>query len=78
MSQRTESRQRGLSGFGDPPEHLSRDHLSAVPPENGVKLDADPSKQEAWCLCCDNRVTVGADEYGHEKTCEHSCWEPKQ
>ncbi len=78
MSQTDGGRQRGFGSFDGEHEHLERDHLSEVAPRNGVKLDADPGRSEAWCDHCDNRVTVGADEYGHSKDCPFSCWEPHQ
>jgi len=77
------NRQRGFSDFTDEYAHLAPQHLSEVPPDTGVKLEADPDKREAWCRGddgCQNRITVGpdGDEYGHANDCEHSTWEPQQ
>jgi len=70
MSKR--SRQHGLGSFTGQHPHLQRPHLSERPPSTGVKLSADPDNSEAWCVSCDNRVTVGDKEYGHTRACPHA------
>jgi len=68
-----QSRQQGFGTFTDEYPHLRCAHLTETAPSTGVKLSADPDKNEAWCEHCDNRVTVGEYEYGHERDCPHAC-----
>lgn len=55
--------------------HLQPSHLTGSKPSTGVKLVADKDKSEAWCVQCNNRVTVGSREYGHARDCAYSCFE---
>lgn len=50
-------------------------HLTTTQPDD-AEMDAERSRSECYCRQCANRVTVGpdGDEYGHELTCEWSCY----
>jgi len=66
------SHQSSIGYHGRRWPHLDPAHL--VESNDGRELDADLSKNEAWCRDCRNRVTVGSEEWGHETDCEHYCW----